>query len=175
VTRTTRLRLIAEYPVDEAHERQFFEAYGRAMLSWQSVEFELYSIFRSIIRAQNHRVASAAYHAITNLNARLEIITESLKVALPDTSLHQEWAKLRKKIEKRAAKRNLLAHYTLGGHVSKESMTATMRLERSRYDARDKDRQQIDLTQLAEYERLFRDLTTVIRTFSSKVHAGLPR
>jgi hypothetical protein len=175
VTRTTRLSIVAEYPVDEAHERQFFEAYGRAMLSWQSVELELFSIFHCIIRAQDHRVASAAYHAVTNLNTRLQIITESLKVALPDTSLQQEWTKLRQQIEKRAAKRNLLAHYTLGGQVSEEDMTATMRLERSRYDAREKPRQQIDLKQLAEYERLFYDLRTVIRTFSSKVHAGLPR
>jgi hypothetical protein len=81
-------------------------------------------------------------------------------------------AKLRKKIAKRAANRNLLAHYTLGGHLSKDSMTATVRLERSRYDARDKDRQEIDLNQLAEYERLFHDLTGVIRTLSNKVAAG---
>lgn len=167
-----RLKIIAEYPVDEAHERQFFEYYGRAMLSWQSVELELFFIFHSIIRAQDHLIASAAYHAITNLNTRLEMITESLKVALPDPSLQQEWTKLRKKIAKRAARRNLLAHYTPGGHVSKDSMTATVRLERSRYDARDKDRQQIDLKEIAEYERLFHDLAGVIRTFGNKLDAG---
>jgi hypothetical protein len=32
----TRLKLIAEHPVDERHEQQFSESYGRAMLSWQS-------------------------------------------------------------------------------------------------------------------------------------------
>jgi hypothetical protein len=175
MTRTTRLRLIKEHPIDEAHERQFFESYGRAMLSWQSIELELVFVFQSIMRAHDHRIASAAYHAITNLNTRLEMITESLKVALPDASLQQEWTKLRKKIGERAAKRNLLAHYTLGGHVTEDSTTATMRLERSLYDARDKDRQQIDLKQLAEYERQFHELTGVIRTFSRKVRAALPR
>jgi hypothetical protein len=58
-----RLKIVTEYPVDEAHERQFFEYYGRAMLSWQSVELELFFIFHSIIRAEDHRVASGAYHA----------------------------------------------------------------------------------------------------------------
>ncbi len=175
MTRTTRLTLIKEYPIDEAHERQFFEAYGRAMLSWQSVELELFFVFQSIIRAHDHRIASAAYHAITNLNTRLETITEALKVALPNVSLQQEWTKLRKQIGKRAAKRNLLAHYTLGGHVTEDGMTATTRLERSLYDARDKDRQQIDLKQLVDYERQFHDLAGAIATFSSNVRAALPR
>ena len=98
------------------------------------------------------------------------MITESLKLAVPDTSLQQEWTKLRKKIGKAAAKRNLLAHYTLGGHIA--GMTATMRLERSIWDARDKDEQQIDIKQLTEYQRVFHDLAAVIRTFSNKARLG---
>jgi hypothetical protein len=170
-----RLKIIKEYPIDEVHEREFFESYGRAMLSWQSVELELFFVFHSIIRARDarYRIVSAAYHAVINFNTRLEMITKSLKVALPDASLQEEWTKLRKKIGKRSAKRNLLAHYTLGGHVTEDSITATLALERSQYDARSKDRQQIDLKQLAECERSFRDLTGLIRTFSSKVSAVL--
>jgi hypothetical protein len=68
-----RLKLIKEYPIDEAHKREFFESYGRAMLSWQSVELELFFVFHSIIRAHDHRIASAAYHAVTNLNTRLQM------------------------------------------------------------------------------------------------------
>jgi hypothetical protein len=84
-----RLKIIKEYPIDEVHEREFFESYGRVMLSWQSVELELFFVFLSIIRARDarYRIVSAAYHAVINFNTRLEMITESLKVALPDASL----------------------------------------------------------------------------------------
>ena len=102
------------------------------------------------------------------------MITEALKVALPDTSLQQEWVKLRKKIGERAAKRNLLAHYTITGHLPEDGTAVTLRLARSIFDARDKYRQEIDLGQLEEYGHLFRQLAEVIGAFATRVHKALP-
>jgi hypothetical protein len=83
------------------------------MLSWQAVEFRLLLLFLAVIRAHDQHVASAVYHAVTNANTRIEIITEALKVALPEAAIQQEWMKLRKKIRQHTAKRNLLAHYSV--------------------------------------------------------------
>jgi len=52
----------------------FLETYGRAMLSWQAVEFHLLLLFLAVIRAHDQHVASAVYHAVANLNSRIEMI-----------------------------------------------------------------------------------------------------
>ena len=77
---------------------------------------------------------------------------------------------MRKKIGQHAAKRNLLAHYTVTAHLPKHG-PATLRLTRSIFDMRDKERQEIDLRQLEEYERLFRQLAAVIDNFTKKISA----
>jgi hypothetical protein len=138
------------------------------MISWQAVEFRLLLLFLDVIRAHDYNVASAAYHAVANVNTRLEMITEGLKVALPEPALQQEWAKLRKKIGQHTAKRNSLAHYAVTQHLPKHG-SVTLRLTRSIFDTRGKERQEIDLRQLEEYERIFRQLATVIDAFSTKI------
>ena len=143
------------------------------MLSWQAVEFRLLLLFLAIIRAHDQHIASAVYHAVTNVNTRIEMITEGLKVALPEAALQQEWTKLRKKIGQHTAKRNLLAHYTVTQHFPKDG-SITLRLTRSIFDTRDKERQEIDLRQLEEYERLFRQLATVIEAFTTKISPSIP-
>jgi hypothetical protein len=154
--------------------KQFLEAYGRAMLSWQCVEFHLLLTFLTLIRARDQNVASAVYHAVANLNTRVEMISEAFKVAMPETVLLPEWYKLRKKIGEHAAKRNLLAHYTVTPHFPSDG-SGTLRLTRSIFDTRNKERQEIDLQQLEEYERLFRQLGAVIDTFCKKISASLPQ
>lgn len=155
----------------EQHRRQFLEAYGQAMLSWQTVELCLLQLFLAVIRAPNMQIASAVYHAVSSANTRLEMITEGLKVALlPETT--QEWKKLRKKIEKHAVKRNALAHYTVIERFRQDGSFVTMYLSRSNFDTRDKQRKEIELRELHEYERLFRQLATVIEAFFAKISAA---
>jgi len=72
------------------------------------------------------------------------------------------------------AKRNLLAHYTVTPHFPQDG-SVTLRLARSIFDTRDKERQEIDLRQLEEYERLFRQLGAVIDAFCTKISASLPK
>jgi hypothetical protein len=138
------------------------------------LEFRLLLLFLDVIRAHDYNVASAVYHAVANVNTRLEMITEGLKVALPEPALQQEWAKLRKKIGQHTAKRNSLAHYAVTQHLPKHG-SVSLRLTRSIFDTRDKERQEIDLRQLEEYERLFRQLATVIDAFSKKISPSLPQ
>jgi hypothetical protein len=142
------------------------------MLSWQAVEVSLLQLFLAVIRASNLQVASAVYHAVPSANTRLEMITEGLKVALPETAIQQEWKKLRKKIGTHAVKRNSLAHYTVVERFRQDGAFVTMYLSRSMFDSRDTERQEIDLRQLAEYERSFRQLGTGIQAFFAKVSAA---
>jgi hypothetical protein len=102
------------------------------MLSWQAVEFCLLQLFLAVIRAHDLQIASAVYHAVTNTNTRLEMITEGLKLALPETAIQKEWTKLRKKIGNNTAKRNFLAHYTVIRRVRQDG-SFTMYLSRSMF------------------------------------------
>jgi hypothetical protein len=157
----------------DKYTSEFLEAYGRAMLSWQAVEFRLLLLFLSVIRARDQHIASAVYHAVTNVNTRLEMITEGLKVALSEAALQQqEWMKLRKKIGEHTAKRNFLAHYTVNMHHAQNG-SVTLHLTRSIFDTRDKERPEVDLRQLEEYERLFRQLAATIDAFNQKSSASL--
>lgn len=140
------------------------------MLSWQTVELCLLQLFLAVVRARNMQIASAVYHAVPSANTRLEIITEGLKIALPETT--QEWKKLRKNIEKHAVKRNALAHYTVIERYRQDGSFVTMYLSRSNFDTRDKQREEIQLRELHEYERLFRHLAAVIEAFFAKISAA---
>ncbi len=142
------------------------------MLSWQTVELSLLQLFLAVIRAPNLQIASAVYHAVPSANTRLDMIAEGLKVSLPETAIQQEWTRLRKKIAKHAVKRNYLAHYTVIERFRQDSSFVTMYLSRSMLDSRDKARQEIDLRQLEEYERSFRQLGTGIEAFFAKVSAA---
>jgi hypothetical protein len=143
------------------------------MISWQAIEFHLLLPFLTIIRARDWDTASAVYHAVTNINTRVAMITEGLKVALPEPA-QQEWMKLRDKISKHTAKRNLLKHYTVAPDFPKDG-AVTLHLTRSIFDTRDKERRTIDLQHLEEYERLFRQLATVIDAFTVKIIPSLPQ
>src|SRR6201986_361850 len=54
--------------------------------------------FRSLGDAWADTTSARPLDAVPSANTRLEMITEGLKVALPETAIQQEWKKLRKKI-----------------------------------------------------------------------------
>jgi hypothetical protein len=162
--------------VNEQHAKEFFETYGRAMLQWQFVEANLFLIFNSLIRGRDHHIVSAAYHAVINFNSKLEMITEAIQVAFPETPLFTEWERLRKKISKQARNRNVLAHYALLGHLptgAKDSVT--LRLARSIFDVRHKGHAEYDLKQIAAWGDSFTAAAGELDAFSKKLAAALPR
>jgi hypothetical protein len=160
--------------VSEQHAKEFFEAYGRAMLGWQYVEAELFLIFSSLIRGKDHHVVSAAYHAVVNLNSKLDMITEAIQVAFPETLLFSEWEKLRKKIQTSARNRNKLAHYMLLGHLPKQADgLVTLRLAPSLHDARHKSRAELDTKRIAAWDESFNELSHKIDAFGKELTAAL--
>ena len=160
--------------VDEQHAKEFFEAYGRAMLGWQYVEQNLFLIFSSLVRGRDHHIVSAAYHSIVSLNSKLEMITEAMQVAFPETPLLAEWRRLRRTINDRAKNRNTLAHYMLLGHLPKEAEgSVTLRLAPSLFDVRHKRRGEFDIKQIEAWDASFDDLTHKLEAFGKKMAASL--
>jgi hypothetical protein len=154
--------------IDQEHAGEFFETYGRTMLAWQDVEMNLFFIFNTLIRSPDYNVASAMYRAVTNLNTKLDMITEAVKAAFANNELSSEWVKLRKRIEDRARKRNLLAHYTILGDLSNGGHL-TLWLARSVFDIRNKKRVVIGLRELRMYNDLFGEASQMLDTFRKKL------
>jgi hypothetical protein len=156
--------------VSEQHAKEFFETYGRAMLAWQYVEDSLFLIFSTLVRGRDHHIVSAVYHAIVNLNSKLDMITEAMQVAFPETPLFLEWEKLEKAIRSHARNRNILAHFTLLGSIPKEAEDAvTLRLARSMYDARHKAHLEPDIKQIAAWDASFGNLGDKVDAFRRKL------
>jgi hypothetical protein len=157
--------------ISERHAKEFFEAYGRALLRWQYVETNLFLIFSSLVRGRDHRVVAAAYHAVINLKSKLEMITEAMQAALPDGSpLLPEWGRIRTKIDRRARNRNMLAHYMVLGHVPKSATgSATLRLAPSIFDVRRRNGVEIDVKQLAVWNDSFGELSDKLDAFGKKL------
>jgi hypothetical protein len=166
--------LVSESGVEEQHAKESFEAYGRALLGWQYVEQELFLIFNSLVRGRDHHIVSAVYHAIASFNSKLEMITDAMQVAFPETHLFAEWKRLRKTISDRAKNRNKLAHYMLLGHLPKKAEGAvTLRLAPSLFDVRHKSRGKFDVKQIEAWDDSFHELTHKLDSFGKKMAAAL--
>jgi hypothetical protein len=88
----------AEAEADQ-HAAEFFQALGIAIVSWQYVEAEIFKIFHSFFRGCEYPVVSAAFHSVSNLNTRLEMIDAAIHTALPSSPLVPEWEKHKNKIK----------------------------------------------------------------------------
>ncbi len=156
------------FGADEKHEKEFFEAIGRAVLQWQRVERSLGVIYLWLIRGEMH-LAAAAYHQIIGLNARLSMIDAAIKLALKDDSLGNEWKKLYPEVRRQARRRNILVHSDPFVNWS-ENGPHTLELGRAMFDTRDKgERIDYDLNDVVEFGESFVELATKLDSFSDRI------
>ena len=86
-------------------------ALGHAIAAWQFVEQELCRVFFTVL---NHRTAGTlAYYSIVNFNARLNMVHSVALNSSRDQQLVNEWNVLVKQMNKKAAIRNKLAHFSV--------------------------------------------------------------
>jgi hypothetical protein len=97
----------------EEEGRVFYEAIGKGITEWTTVEDMLYLIFLGCLSPADHQMAAAAFYATDSFRAKLRMI-ESLVIQVfgIGSTEQEEWSRLRKYIERNAApKRNELAHW----------------------------------------------------------------
>lgn len=93
----------------DPHSIQFFSWYGIAMMNWQSVEHELFVVYRSSFVKDSSLEAAAAYYSLDSFGAKRKLVSSTLKVMLVEPHL-SNWSKLEGKLRTAAASRNQLAH-----------------------------------------------------------------
>ena len=88
---------------------QFFRAYGRAMLTWQTVELELFRFYFTLFEHGNLKQAGAAYYSQKSFGAKLALVKATASAVITDERL-KTWNGLRNEIEAAEKDRNILAH-----------------------------------------------------------------
>jgi hypothetical protein len=109
----------------QEEERTFYAALGKALTQWQRIEENLAIIFASV--AGRHGLpdmaANAAFHAVLNFNTKLAMTDSAIKMKSFLSVLEREpgvsdpmigeWDTLKNRAERRAKRRNELAHFAL--------------------------------------------------------------
>jgi hypothetical protein len=107
----------------QEEERAFYAALGKALTQWQRIEENLAIIFASVAGSHGlpDMAANAAFHAVLNFNTKLAMTDSALKMKSFLSTLERapgasdpmidQWDTLKKRAERRAKRRNELAHF----------------------------------------------------------------
>jgi hypothetical protein len=99
---------------------QFYSAIGRATTSWFILEEGLRDVFSRLIICSvsgtmlnvnpvAYRVMGCVFYGSTNLRARLDVITDILRMTTSDESLLNEWTTVKNQVVKLYKRRNIFA------------------------------------------------------------------
>jgi hypothetical protein len=101
------------------------------------------------------------------------MIDGAVQIALAGKERHlEEWAKLIKRIKKRASKRNELAHLTAMANTSGKEIR--LMLAPSVFDTRDNEGREYDVKEIREFGESFRKLAADLDEFWVTIPPVLP-
>lgn len=155
--------------------RSFYEALGRAISAWQSVERGLHEVFRSVAASNRPGAIAAAFFSLTTLRAKLSMTEAAAQFALYGSPLLKDWDRLAKRIESESRNRNRIAHQVVyvefhevvkdkRVHLSPEIANATYSLPDKR-----KKVQPYTAQRLRQCEKAFRSLARDLQVFSRRI------
>lgn len=121
---------------------EFYEALGIATSAWQLVENALFELFQRALEPARPGAAGCAFHTLL-FRAKLASVDAAPRFSFlsePDETkrgeLEEEWAKLRKKADKRHGRRSHFAHFQVMTYFSEPSPTRRIRLQPTVLDYR---------------------------------------
>ena len=154
---------------------KFFEAYGRAVLSWQYVEHEMFLLFSALIRAPDPATASGAYHAVVNFRTRLSMINAAAQAALKalHPGLWDDWIGAKAILSAYSGKRNDLAHMTLLGVTKNDEIS--LRLGPGIFIDTGGDPKSYALEDIEDVSREFIDFAKFLDELGQRISEALPR
>ena len=104
-------------------QTDFFAALGRAISKWANVESSLFGLYNTVLQAKNWDVSSAAYHSVTNLKTKLDMVDAAIRTAYPirnkpkentnksNEQLLKKWNTLKRRIHDYSQRRNDIVHF----------------------------------------------------------------
>ncbi|MFZ5906984.1 MAG: hypothetical protein ACOYVJ_06190 [Nitrospirota bacterium] len=140
----------------KVHEAQFYEAIGRALSAWQSVEAQLTPIYIAILGAKNIRAASMSFSSVTSLGARLNMLNAAARNSDND-DLESAVIGLTEKIRKKSQGRNKLAHFMYNA-VTDEAGSTKIYLANTKYGPSNWDSDVVEIDKIVAWESEWREL-----------------
>lgn len=139
---------------------EFYATLGHAITTWAHVEQALYTVYFNAVGSPDSLAPSAAFFSIINFTAKLKMV-DSVMIfryqSYPDVL--ERWRDVRNKLERRANRRNILAHWQLIINAADGSMSH--RLTPHLFDPnpfkRGKDRPYLSVQDIHEIDLKFRE------------------
>jgi hypothetical protein len=155
----------------------FYAAMGRAIAAWQSVEANLYEVYRATTGAQRPGAEAAAFFSVPAFRAKLNMTTGGVSFALQDDpTLFAEWKTLSNRAQKKADWRNAMAHGAVWTMFRETRRDRKIYIGPNLNDPREQlkrkpgqDTEPLTLARVRQYETDFRTLASELRTFSRKI------
>ena len=76
-------------PSPREEQLEFHDALAQAVIQWSMVEASLLEAFTRFIASTNANAVSAAFHAVINFNAKLEMINGAAAYTLTEEQFQQ--------------------------------------------------------------------------------------
>jgi hypothetical protein len=125
----------------EQQVKDFLEAIGAALSTWQLVEQALYLLFERAVAPKRPGAAGCGFHAL-QFAGKLLVTDAAVRFALPGApkkdreALVDEWDKLVKKARDRSAVRNHFAHFETNMYFQEKAKDKKVRLRPALFDFR---------------------------------------
>jgi len=170
-------RLFPEMP-KKSQIKTFYAAMGRTIGAWQIVEYELYEIYRACTRANRPGAEAAAFYSVPAFRAKLNMASAAVEFAcLGHEALWKEWTTLRNRTDKKADRRNEIAHGAVWTKFHEPRRDRKIYIGPNMMDIRQdirrkpgQDAEPLTLKRLRGYEKDFRDLADSLRNFAQRIH-----
>ncbi|MGE3757734.1 MAG: hypothetical protein AB7H97_08260 [Pseudobdellovibrionaceae bacterium] len=106
----------------DARQIRLTRAVGNCIMAWGGIELHLALTFEKLLASPPY-VANTVWDSVVSFDAKMKALNSVMELRISDPELRAIWKKLLKKIQKKAGKRNEIAHCTL---VIKDNEDATI-------------------------------------------------
>ena len=156
-----------------AETNRFMSIFGSTFLAWQAIENRLFHVYMISIGAKPDSPAGAAYWAVVSFKTRLLMLDASLAIGLKSHALKSDWDKLSAAINKRAERRNELAHFSLGIELRRDAAHHIIRDSLVKANPRTRKGKKVtyDLNHLRMFHLSFKKLDARIAVFEAKLYS----
>ncbi len=97
-------------PLEQYVGAKLYYELGLAITQWAHVQDSLLRVFNKLMGEENYLLYSVIFYAPVSEKVRTDIVDNTAKVVLSDSELFEEWEKLRRQVDEKGKKRNILAH-----------------------------------------------------------------
>lgn len=152
----------------------FYEAVGRAITGWQTVELSLREVFVACTSPQLPGALWASFGAIHTASAKARVVGASVRfICFEEKTMQAKWNGLYNRFTKLDDRRNHFAHFAASIHFTQPKKDMRITLTSGHLDPlADMPGKAPPYTakMIRDYEKKFRKLSADIRLFSLDVH-----